>query len=131
MGKQVGNFIRQLRISKGLSQSDVAKKLNLKTAQSISNIERGISPLPRAKIKQLAGILGVEKTKIVDMVLVEVQGRYSKAVGGAAGKLGSKAKGLEQLSTEEHELVGTLVERFRKANDNERAQIKKKLQRLF
>src|SRR5690348_1927493 len=87
MGKQLGSYIRELREKRGLSQGDVAKLLRLKTAQSISNIERGVSPLPRAKIKRLADVLGIRKSEIVTVVLREVQDRYSKAAGVQDGAL--------------------------------------------
>ena len=79
MGKFDGTYIRELREKKGLSQADVAKLLSLKTAQSISNIERGVSPLPRAKIKRMADIFGVKKGEIVTVVMREVQDRVARA----------------------------------------------------
>lgn len=127
MGKQVGSFIKNLREKRGLSQADVAKLLSLKTAQSISNIERGVSPLPKAKIKRLADILGVKKGEIVTVVLREVQDRVAKAAGVQSRSivLGN------ELSTEDVELLSTLAHKFGVAKSTERASLKKQVKRII
>lgn len=126
MGKQLGTFIRGLREKRGLSQGDVAKLLSLKTAQSISNIERGISPLPRAKIKRLADVLGIAKDEIVGVVLREVQERYSKATG-------TKARAIvvgPSITSDEYSLLLSLAEKFSAARRTEREALKKQLKKI-
>lgn len=127
MGKQVGTFIKNLREKRGLSQADVAKLLSLKTAQSISNIERGVSPLPKAKIKRLADILGVKKSDIVTMVLGEVQERVAKAAGVQSRSIvvGS------ELSSEDFQLLTSLAQKFGASKISERAVLKKQVRRLL
>ena len=71
MGKHIGNLVKQGREKKKRSQADIAEALGLKTAQSISNIERGVSPLPPMHFKKLGEILGVPKQKFVDAALAE------------------------------------------------------------
>jgi transcriptional regulator with XRE-family HTH domain len=127
MGKHVGTYIRQMREKRGLSQGDVAKLLSLKTAQSISNIERGVSPLPRTKIKRLADVLGVRKNEIVTIVLKEVRDRYSKA----AGLTGSAVVITSGLAPDEFSLIDTLAEKLREARAGEKAQIKKQMKRIL
>lgn len=123
MGKQVGNYIKELREKKGLSQGDVARLLNLKTAQSISNIERGVSPLPKAKIKKLADILGIRKSEIVTIVLNEVQDRYSKAAGVNARTLVLP----NELTSEEVSLLKDFTEKLKAAKAVERKALKQRL----
>lgn len=126
MGKHLGSFVRDLRERRGLSQGDVAKLLSLKTAQSISNIERGISPLPRSKIKRLADILGVAKDTILGEVLKEVQDRYAKAAG-------VKTRAIivaPTVSSDDYSLLASLVDRFSGAKRTERESLKKQLKRL-
>lgn len=127
MGKHVGVFVRQLREKRGLSQGDVAKLLNLKTAQSISNIERGVSPLPRAKIKRLADILGVRKGEIVAVVLREVQDRYSKATGVQSRSILVPG----DLSADECALIHSLADRMREAKSAERASLKRQVKKIL
>ncbi len=119
MGKQIGIFIKQMREKRGLSQSQVAKLLKLKTAQSISNIERGVSPLPRSKIKKLADVLGIEKKEIVTLALQEVQDKYSRATG------------MTSLESDEVVLLQTLAERFRSAKTGEKSALKKRVERIL
>jgi transcriptional regulator with XRE-family HTH domain len=119
MGKDVGHFIRKAREKRGLSQSDVARLLNLKTAQSISNIERGVSPLPRSKIKRLAGVLGIGRGELYTLVVGEMQARVARAVG------------LTTLPREDHELITTLAEKLRRASGSKRAALKKHLQKAL
>ena len=127
MGKHVGSFIKVLREKKGLSQADVAKLLSLKTAQSISNIERGVSPLPRAKIKRLADVLGIKKGEIVTVVLREVSDRVSKAAGVQSKSL---VMGPD-LSNEDFAMLSSLAERLSIAKSAERLQIKKQVRKLL
>jgi transcriptional regulator with XRE-family HTH domain len=127
MGKQIGSFIRELRESRGLSQGDVAKLLNLKTAQSISNIERGVSPLPRAKIKKLADVLGIRKGEIVTIVLREVQDRYAKAAGVQARSIVVP----NDLTAEDYGTLLTLTERLTVAKTTERAALRKQMKKLI
>lgn len=126
MGKHLGTFVRELREKRGLSQGEVAKLLSLKTAQSISNIERGVSPLPKSKIKRLADVLGVKKDEIVGIVLQEVQERYSKAAG-------TKARAIvigPNVSSDEFSLLVSLAEKFMVARRAERETLKKQLKKI-
>ena len=53
-----GERIRQLRISKGISQSDLAKHLNT-TKQTISKYEKGIvTNIPSDKVEAMATLFG-------------------------------------------------------------------------
>lgn len=52
-----GLYLKELREKRGLSQGKLARLLRLKTAQSVSNIERGISPMPASHVKRVAKIL--------------------------------------------------------------------------
>jgi transcriptional regulator with XRE-family HTH domain len=81
MGKLIGTFIRQNREKKGISQGALAQQLQLKTAQSISNIERGVSPLPKSKMKKLSKVLSLKKDDFYQVLMLEIHERYSKALG--------------------------------------------------
>ena len=50
---QFAEYLRTKRLEAGLTQSDVAKKLKFKNAQFISNIERGLAPVPFSTLKLL------------------------------------------------------------------------------
>lgn len=81
MGKELGKLIRIQRETVGLSQGEVAHALRLATAQSISNIERGVSPLPPKKIRALSRVLETPPTVFVDTILKEKRAKLCKAAG--------------------------------------------------
>lgn len=68
------SLIRSARIRKGLTQAQLAEKLKIH-GQSISNIERGISPLPGRHIKALSKILGISRK---DLALIVIARQMSK-----------------------------------------------------
>ena len=127
MGKLVGQFIREMREKRNLSQGDVAKLLSLKTAQSISNIERGVSPLPKAKIKKLSEILGISKSDLMSVALREVQDRYARAAGVAGGNVITP----EGLNKDEMALVQTLVSEFRGSDGDRKTELKLALRKVL
>jgi transcriptional regulator with XRE-family HTH domain len=92
VGKELGEFLKGAREMAGISQSELAEKLGLKSAQSISNIERGVAPLPQSQIKDVARILELDAADIVEIIVEEVRDRYLKIVD-TADKNQEKAKG--------------------------------------
>lgn len=52
-------MIKVLRTQAGLTQKDVSDALGFSTLQSISNIERGISPFPLKHTKAVAKLFNV------------------------------------------------------------------------
>ena len=71
MGKEVGYLLREGRLIKGYSQGELARKLGFEQAQSISNIERGVSPLPHKLIPRLCGELEIEVEGLIETILHE------------------------------------------------------------
>lgn len=79
MGKGLGAFIRGVREVQGLSQADVAKELRLSSPQFVSNIERGIAPLPRAQAASFARILKIEYSVLLDVIVEDIRDSYERA----------------------------------------------------
>ncbi len=50
----ISNKVRKRRLSLGLSQEDLAKKLGYKSKTTINKIESGVNDIPRKKIKDFA-----------------------------------------------------------------------------
>ena len=88
MGTKTAQLIRSAREARGLSQADLSKALQLKSAQFISNIERGISPVPRKMIPLLQEYLGLAREDLIDAMLDDMRTVYE----GAAEE-GSRARG--------------------------------------
>lgn len=56
MKKDIGNRIRLARVTKGLSQQNIADELGL-TVASYSNIERGVTDITISRLYEIAEIL--------------------------------------------------------------------------
>lgn len=65
--KKVGNRLRELRESRGLTQAHVAE-LTTKTMETISNFERGVTTPSLRALADLAKALDVKVADIVDVL---------------------------------------------------------------
>ncbi len=64
IAKKFGQRVRKVRLSKGLSQGKLAKKLDVDPSY-ISQIERGLGNMSLKKMSGLAEALGVSIEKLV------------------------------------------------------------------
>lgn len=76
--KHIGELIRRNRLSKGISQDDMAAALGLKKGQAISNIERGIAGFPRKYLHQLPDLIGVGRQEIVAAMIADYRERIER-----------------------------------------------------
>ncbi|MGD6845266.1 helix-turn-helix domain-containing protein [Bacillus infantis] len=60
MKEQLGTRIKELRVEKGLTQTDFAKKIGYKHPSIISEIESGKKGISAEKLPEIAKVLGVE-----------------------------------------------------------------------
>ncbi len=67
MKKKVGERIRVARVTKGLSQQNMADELGL-TVASYSNIERGVTDITITRLFEIARILGVKIEDLLGLV---------------------------------------------------------------
>lgn len=70
-GSALAQFLKDKRVSAGLSQKQVSDTLGYSTAQFISNWERGLATPPLPVIKQLASLYKVETEEITSLLLEE------------------------------------------------------------
>src|SRR6267154_2156639 len=79
----VGNFIRTRRETLGLSQRALGLLFTPPvTTQFISNVERGVTPLPPAHIPTLTKALQVSESDILTLLEKEYVAKLSERVGG-------------------------------------------------
>ena len=64
--KNVGKRIRKVRILRGLSQDELAKRCGYKSRSAIKKKETGINEIPITKIKIIAEILNIDVTIILN-----------------------------------------------------------------
>ena len=67
--KTLGTFLKDARLSSGLSQNDVSRILGLATPQLISNWETGRSSPPMKHIEKLSRIYPMNIEKLFDLMV--------------------------------------------------------------
>jgi transcriptional regulator with XRE-family HTH domain len=67
--------LKKLRVARGLSQTEVAKKLGYSSPQFISNWERGLASPPVKVLKRLAGLYETEPGQLFNMVVKAAESR--------------------------------------------------------
>src|SRR3984957_15346979 len=97
--KIVGNFIRQRREALGLSQRALGLLFEpAVTTQFISNVERGVTPLPPAHVPTLTKALRVSESEMMALLEREYTQKLSGRLGlqhdGQALALGQAAQSI-------------------------------------
>ncbi|MFL5815491.1 MAG: helix-turn-helix domain-containing protein [Bdellovibrionia bacterium] len=94
--KLVGNFIRQRREAAGLSQRALGMLFSPPvTTQFISNLERGVTPLPLNHVPTLTKALGINEAEM--MTLLEQE--YTLKLSGRLARMDFKADGSEAVKS--------------------------------
>ena len=128
----VGNFIRQRRETLGLSQRALGLLFSPPvTTQFISNVERGVTPLPPAHIPTLTKALNVGEAEF--MALLEQE--YSYKLSGRLGKGDSAATGLIggalSVSESDYGFMRGLYEAYQQADPSTRQQFASAVDRIL
>lgn len=75
---RLGELLKAARIAAGLTQGQVANKLNLSSPQYISNSERGLCGVSPTYFRRLAKLLRVDLFVIRDAHLDDYEARLDK-----------------------------------------------------
>ena len=95
--KVVGEFIRKRRVAMGLSQRALGLLFSPPvTTQFISNVERGVTPLPPAHIPTLAQALSVAEVELTRLLERE----FTMKLSGRLGRPGEEDGMAPTLSIE-------------------------------
>lgn len=77
---EITKVMTQARISKNLTQGEVAAKLGYSSPQFISNMERGLSKIPPALIPKLSVIYGISAERLVKLRVAQYEKHLSTYV---------------------------------------------------
>ena len=109
--KKVGDLIKEARTNAGLTQAELAKKVDGVTASDISKAERGEKELTQAALKQIAKATGVTQSSLLNA---------PKGASGKSGKTSSGGKtGSSGKTSEEYKLTAAekkLIDLYREAD---------------
>lgn len=97
--KKVGVLIKEARANAGLTQEQLAKKVDGVSASDISKAERGEKDLPQAALKQIAKATGVTQKSLLE-------------AAGSTGASGKKTGNSVSVTAAEKKLL----ELYRKAD---------------
>jgi len=108
MAKKVGTLIKEARTEAGLTQEQLARKVEGVSASDISKAERGELELTQAALKEIAKATGVTQKSLLDAAKGSSSGKKK------ASSSGSK-KSMQVTATEKK-----LVELYREADSDTR-----------
>ena len=105
MAKKVGELIKKARTDAGLTQEQLAKKVDGVTASDISKAERGEKELSQTALKQIAKATGVTQTSLLNA------SKSGGKTGSTAAKPASSGTSVKVTAAEKK-----LLELYRKAD---------------
>ena len=86
---KAGKIIKEKRAELKLSQEDITSFLKFSSPQYISNIERGVSPLPAKHVKKISNLLQIPSQLLENAAIEDLSDKYRKKVrnGFSKGKI--------------------------------------------
>ena len=78
--KSLGNYLKLRRVTLGLTQAEVARKLNYASPQFISNFERGLCSPPLKNLKVLVKLYDIPVDELMNLMLKEHESILKKAL---------------------------------------------------
>ena len=73
---EIGKRIREIRLKRGMTQEVLSEKAGVCNPQQISNIERGLSGISIAKLKNICNVLDID----ADYILFGVSVRNGESI---------------------------------------------------
>jgi transcriptional regulator with XRE-family HTH domain len=123
----VGHFVRKRRESLGLSQRALGLLFSPPvTTQFISNVERGVTPLPPIHVATLTKALGVPETELLALLEREFTLKLSERIGRQGDPQGIPlAENLNEfpqltVTKSDYEFMSQLYEAYRHADPRTR-----------
>ena len=110
--KKVGELIKEARTEAGLTQEQLAKKVDNVSASDISKAERGEKELTQAALKQIAKATGVTQASLLNA---------AKGTSGEKKKTSATSSAAKKKDEDEFKLTATekkLVELYRAADSD-------------
>ena len=99
MSKKLGTLIKDARTKKGISQSELASRINGLSASALGKAERGESEPAEEIVRQIAKELGVTQTSLVDAMTGKAAGRTSSSKTSSSKTSSSKTSSSKTSSS--------------------------------
>ena len=129
----VGSFIRQKREAKGFSQKELGQKFEPPvTTQFVSNLERGITPIPAVHIQALVRSLEMNESELMVLMEKEYAAKLTHKIAGQHFEgHGEQSPAVLVIARQDEEFFKWVVSSFNNLSDVDRAQFKAQLHSWF
>jgi hypothetical protein len=85
----LGQYLREARLSAGLTQKEVSDKLQYSSAQFISNAERGILILPPKKLRRVIKMYKISVDEVIEKISQDHRAVWVASLKGEKGERGN------------------------------------------
>ena len=127
----VGAFIRQKREDKGFSQKELGQKFEPPvTTQFVSNLERGITPIPAVHIGGLVKSLDLNEHELMVLMEKEYAAKLTHKIAGSSDFSGD-APAVMVVAKQDEEFFKWIVQSYNNLSDHDRAQFKGQIKSWF
>ena len=99
MSKKLGTLIKDARTKKGISQSELASRIDGLSASALGKAERGESEPAEEIVRQIAKELGVTQTSLVEAMSGKAAGRTSSSKTSSSKTSSSKTSSSKTTSS--------------------------------
>lgn len=128
----VGSFLREKREAKGLSQKELGQKfVPPVTTQFVSNLERGITPIPAPHIQSLVRALDLNEPELMVLMEKEYAAKLTHKIAGQHFEHQGDAPAVLVIARHDEEFFKWVVQSFNNLSDADRAQFKAQIQSWF
>ncbi len=128
----VGAFIRQKREDRSLSQKELGQMLEPPvTTQFISNLERGVTPVPAAHIQALVRALGIQEAELMALMEKEYAAKLTSKIAGQGGTMSSDAPSVVVVPKQDEEFYKWLLQNYNNLRDQDRDQFRQQVRNWF
>lgn len=128
----VGAFIRQKREDKSLSQKELGQMLEpAVTTQFISNLERGVTPVPAAHIQALVRALGIQEPELMALMEKEYAAKLTHKIAGQSSFGSSDAPSVVVVPKNDEEFFKWLLQNYNTLRDHDRDIFRQQVRNWF
>ena len=128
----VGAFIRQKREEKHLSQKELGQKFSpAVTTQFVSNLERGITPVPAVHIQALVKGLDLNEHELMALMEKEYAAKLTHKIAGQHTEHAADAPAVLVVAKHDEEFFKFIAQSYNNLSDVDRAQFRAQIQSWF
>jgi len=129
----VGSFIRQKREEKHLSQKELGQKFTPPvTTQFVSNLERGITPVPAVHINALVKGLEMNEHEFMALMEKEYAAKLTHKIAGQhSDHSNHNAPAVVVVAKHDEEFFKFIAQSYNNLSDVDRAQFRAQIQSWF